>query len=310
MIKNSLTQSIVAILTLLSATGLLHAGSIAIPNSSFESPVAVFVSTDIDSWQKSPKPDWYDESDGFLWRQLTGLFKNTPSDRDDHIENCDGSQAMWLFAVPGVGLFQESVLTGSSDPPLSERLNATFTVGRSYHLTAGVIGMGGGMSNGATLELSLYYRDASSNRVTVAATSVTNSPTQFSNRTRLVEFRVEVPSVKTNDSWANQPLGIGLLSTVGFELQGGYWDLDNLHLTETRSPILHAASSSEDPFSLILESEPGLRCEILTAMDITTPLSEWVRLLDLINTTGRVAIPISKLDSSARFYRVRELTLE
>src|SRR5262245_39645715 len=83
------------------------AGAINIPNNSFESPATSFVSININAWQKSPKPDWYQESGGFLWTQLTGIFKNTPATSADHIDNCDGNQALWLFAVPEVGLFQD-----------------------------------------------------------------------------------------------------------------------------------------------------------------------------------------------------------
>src|SRR5439155_12475624 len=85
----------------------LRAGSISVPNNSFESPVTVFVDTHIDSWQKSAKPPWYDESGGYLWDQLTGTFKNTPTNSSDHIDNCDGNQAAWMFAVPEVAIFQD-----------------------------------------------------------------------------------------------------------------------------------------------------------------------------------------------------------
>src|SRR5438552_17921241 len=85
----------------------LRGASISIPNSSFESPVTMFVDTHIDSWQKSAKPPCYDESGGYLWDQLTGTFKNTPPTIADHIDNCDGNQAAWMFAVPEVAIFQD-----------------------------------------------------------------------------------------------------------------------------------------------------------------------------------------------------------
>ena len=44
---------------------------------------------------------------GFLVEQLTGLFRNPIPTNPSHIDNCDGDQALWLFAVPEVGLFQE-----------------------------------------------------------------------------------------------------------------------------------------------------------------------------------------------------------
>ena len=40
------------------------------------------------------------------------------------------------------------------------------------------------------------------------------------------------------DPWAGRHIGVRLLSTVGFDLMGGYWDLDNIRLTATGGPAL------------------------------------------------------------------------
>src|SRR5262245_50961431 len=72
--------------------GSVPAEVIPIPNGSFEAPATTFVDLNIQAWQKSPKPDWYVEGGGFLWIQLSGVFKNTPEGRADHIDNCDGEQ--------------------------------------------------------------------------------------------------------------------------------------------------------------------------------------------------------------------------
>ena len=100
------------------------ASSIYLPNASFEEPGTVFVDTNIVDWQKSPKPVWYDESANGPWDQLTGVFLNTPVTNSDHLVNCDGVQAAFLFALPGVALFQE---TSSSQ--------SRFQAGRKYDLT-------------------------------------------------------------------------------------------------------------------------------------------------------------------------------
>src|SRR2546423_15691175 len=98
-----------AIAGLMVAVGLatVRAASIVVPNGSFESPSTTFVDTHIDSWQEAPKPDWYAEGGGFTWDQLTGVFMNTSVTSADHIDNCDGNQALWMFAVPEVGVFQD-----------------------------------------------------------------------------------------------------------------------------------------------------------------------------------------------------------
>src|SRR5580765_1095809 len=105
--SNGLICVLGGVAALAASTSPLRAGSITVPNGSFESPATSFVSINIDSWQKNPKPDWYVESGGFLWSQLTGIFKNTSAGSSDHLDNCDGNQALWLFAVPEVALFQD-----------------------------------------------------------------------------------------------------------------------------------------------------------------------------------------------------------
>jgi hypothetical protein len=135
--------------------GAAIAAPVAVPNSSFELPSTGFVNINIDNWQKNPKPDWYVESGGYLWSQLTGIFRNTSPGTDDHIVNITGNQAIWLFAVPGVELFQDYESTDWNHPSPMHAFDAVYEVGRSYQLSVGVIGGGGGMLDGATLEISL-----------------------------------------------------------------------------------------------------------------------------------------------------------
>jgi len=288
-------------------TGELRAGPISVPNASFESPVTVFAAPAVNSWQKTPKPDWYDESGGFYWDDLTGQFKNTSPASSDHIDNCDGNQALWLFAVPEVGLFQDYDSMDWNDPSPSHDFNATFEVGRSYHLTVGIIGTGGGMLEGVTLELSLYYRDAASNRVAVATTSVTNTPAIFSNNTHFIDFQVHLPAVKTDDAWAGQHIGVQLLSTVASNLAGGYWDVDNVRLTAVVEPVLLAPVRTNGQFSFTLQSEPGVQFEILATTDVTLPLSNWATLGTVTNITGAVPFTDTAAGFNQRFYRVRQL---
>ena len=84
------------------------------------------------------------------------------------IDNCDGTQAAFLFAFPDVAIFQDyDSIYGTNTTP-SHAFNATFNVGSAYSLTVGVIGGVYGsppLFEGATLQLSLYYRDAASNMV-------------------------------------------------------------------------------------------------------------------------------------------------
>src|ERR1051326_3212204 len=279
---------------------LARAGAITIPNNSFESPATPFVSINIDFWQKSPKPDSYQESGGYLWTQLTGIFKNTPTNSSDHIDNCDGNQALWVFAVPEVALFQDYDSIDWHNQPPNHQFNATFTPGKSYHLTVGVIGSGGGMAQGATLELSLYYRDAASNHLIVAATTLTNDPSVFSNNTHLVDCRVDSATVKSTDAWAGQHIGIQFKSTVTTNLQGGYWDLDNARLIE--GPALVNLVSANGQFTFTLCGQPAATFQILSTTNVSLPISNWLSAGFVTNITGSTVIT-NVIASTPTFFR-------
>jgi hypothetical protein len=265
------------------------------------------VNINLDSWQKTSKPVDYNENGGFLWTQLTGTFKNTSPGSPDHVDNCDGDQLSWLFAVPEVGFFQDydSVDWNHSSP--THEFNQTFQPGAAYVLTIGVIGMGGGMKEGATLELSLYYRDNASNQVIVAATTVTNTSANFASTTHLVDFTVKTAIVQPGDPWANQHLGIRLLSTVSPDLQGGYWDLDNVRLSSATSVVLTGAQRTGNNFNFTIRSEPGLRFEILAAANPSAPVSQWLSIGTVTNAAGAVTFTDTNAMATARFYRARQL---
>jgi hypothetical protein len=304
---NRLFSAFVAMCALLTAKDRLSAAVINVPNASFEGPVAFFPTPSINSWQKTPKPAWYDEGGGgFLWSQLTGTFKNPPpTSTNNHIVNCHGLQAIWLFAVPEVCLFQDYDSMDYNDPAPTHEFDATFEPGKSYHLTVGVIGTGGGMTNGVTLELSLYYRDANSNRIAVAVTSLTNTPSVFSNNTQLVDCHVNVPTVKTSDAWAGKKIGIQFRSTVTPELQGGYWDLDNVRLVA--GPELQQATFTNGQFQAALLGETGARFEILTSTNNASFLTNWISLGIVTNQTRTVQFVDTQTGVPQRFYQARQL---
>lgn len=281
------------------------AGMLNVPNASFESPSAPFPSPNIESWQKTPKPDWYDESGPFLWVQLTGLFRNQPPDQPDYIDNCDGNQAMWLFAVPEVGLFQDYDSMDWNDLTPSRAFNATFQPGHAYQLKVGIIGTGGNMLQGVTMALSLYYRDAASNRVAVATTIVTNTVAVFSNNTHFVDCEVNVSAVKPDDAWAGKHLGIQFLSTVSSNMQGGYWDLDNVRLREFAPPTLTPLARDQNGFHFTLQSEPGLRFEIQASTNLLLPVTSWTSLGTITNAGGEAVFTDSDPSFTTRFYQAR-----
>jgi hypothetical protein len=295
------------LLLLLISSGALEAGPITVPNASFESPATPFVSLIFDSWQRTPQPVWWDENASGPWTNLTGIFKNTAPGSVDHIDNCDGNQAAWLFANPDTGFFQDYDSMAWNDPAPTHAFDAKFEAGKFYRLTVGVIGGGYSMLPETPLEASFYYRDAASNKVVVAATTITYSSAYFSNRTQLVNFTVTTPVVRLDDPWAGLNIGIQFLSVVTPELAGGYWDLDNVRLTSLLAPALLNPVHSSGQFRCILQSEPGFVIEMLASTNLALPDSNWISLATLSNVTGSIPFIDTSANFDQRFYRARQL---
>lgn len=299
------------LLLLVARSGVLQAAPVSVPNASFESPAIFFsVSTVFDSWQRTPEPVWWDENASGPWTNLTGIFKNPAPANSDHIDNCDGNQAAWLFANPGVGLFQDYDSMDWNDPVPTHAFDVKFEAGKSYRLLVGlIVGTGAGlpMQEGVTVDLSLYYRDAQSNRIPVATTVVANSSSVFSNGNHFLDFEVNVPTVTGDDDWAGKNIGIQLLSTVHPDMAGGYWDVDNVRLYSIRAPTLSGSVYTNGQFRFVLEGEPGYACEILASTNVTLPPSNWTSLGVLTNVSGTVPFVDTNANFDQRFYRARQL---
>jgi len=308
---DSFVQILGRAILLLVMAGSVQAGPFTVPNGSFESPATFFVTLNLDGWQRTPEPTWWDTNTSGGWDTLVGFFKNTPSGNFDHIDNCHSNQAMWLFVQPEAGLFQDYDSLDWNDTTPTHAFNARFEVGRSYRMTVGLLvggmGSGGGIQPGATVDFSLYYRDAASNRVTVATTTITNSSLVFSNSTHLLDFSVDVPTVRAGDAWAGQHIGILLLSTVATNLVGGYWDLDNVRLTSTLTPTLLNPVRTNSQFQFTVQSEPGMILEILAATNASLPTLNWTSLGTLTNTTGTIPFIDTSVSFDQRFYQVRQV---
>lgn len=282
----------------------VHAETVAIPNPSFELPTTGYVNINLDYWQKMPKPEWYeeDEEGGFLWNQLVGVFKNTGPGNPDRITNCHGDQAIWLFAVPEVGLFQDykSVDWNDGNVP-THAFNQKFEIGKSYKLTTGVIGGGGGMAEGVSMDIRLYYLNDLDEKVTVASTTVVNTLAKFPTNTQFVDFTVQVPVVKPGDAWARRQIGIQFISNATFENEGGYWDLDNVRLTsEIEPPFQLGVSKDGTDIQISWPSVAGYNYQLQTSDSLSfdppheTPVSG----------NGSVMTRTLPLTGAKRFYRV------
>ena len=277
---------------------------LGVPNASFESPESTFATNRMASWEKNPQPVWYDELlFGGPWDLASGIFSNAPNQSGVIIDNMDGEQAAFLFVLPEVGFFQDYNSMDWEDTAPTHEFNVTFQPGRAYQLTAGLIGGGGNMREGASIALALYYRDASSNKVFVAMTNVVYSAALFPTNTHFVDFSIATPLVKASDAHANQHIGIAIFSSIPFDntLFGGYWDIENVRLQEIDQPRLHTQRMGE----VIIESSPGLKFDILASSNLSTPLENWTVIGHVENVTGTVTFQDPSTNKDRRFYTAR-----
>jgi len=282
--------------------------SIYVPNFSFESQPTAFADPHVDFWQKPPAPANFDTNVFGAWENLAGVFQNSPSGDAGHIANADGNQLAYLFAYPQMALFQDFNSTDWSNAAPTHSFNALYKPGRSYTLTVGITSSSvQPLTPGSTLQLSLYYRDGSNNMVTLATTIVTYDTNVFSNLTNLIDFAATVPEVKPTDPWVGNNIGIQFQSTVAPNLIGGVWDLDNVRVTELVATTLKNPTMANGQFRFNLQSEPGLRFEILTGTNGTQPTISWTSIGIITNTTGSISFTDPAPIASQRFYRAHLL---
>ena len=111
----------------------------------------------------------------------------------------------------------------------------------------------------------------------------------------------------TDRSVGGTNIGIEIASTVSSNLMGGYWDLDNVRLTETVAPALNSPGMTNGQFSLTLLSEPELQFELLAGTNITQSVSNWTGLGVITNLTGTAVFNDPATGLARRFYRAHQL---
>jgi hypothetical protein len=277
---------------------------IPVPNFSFESPHTEFALPQVDSWQRSPKPAWFTETPEQQWIFLTGVFQNTAATNSDHIPNIEGDQALFLFAQPEVAIFQDFNSVGGTNSAANQEFDAQYIAGRAYQLSAAVVGGGGNMEENVTLRLSLYYKDAASNMVTVASTTITNTPANFPNLTNLVDFHVMTPQVATNDTFAGKNIGIMIGSMANFENAGGYWDIDNIRLTEVATPAPEIAAARTG--SMLQISWPAFTGKFYQ-LQVSDDLVDWTDVGAVVTGVGRTELVELSANGAAQFVQVEEV---
>jgi hypothetical protein len=284
--------------------------TIVVPNGSFETPVTTNVDIRIDSWADNPQSPFFNPSQfgGSPWTTLMGRFMNTAPGSFDHIDNIDGTQAAYIFTFPGAGFFQDFDSTDWANTNSTHAFNVKLDPGKTYTLTAGFTSSGNEpLTNGASIQMALYFGDGPSNQTVIAANNVFFDTKVFTNLDHLLDFQVTIPEVKASDPWAGKNVGIEFISTT-FDpnLITGVWDLDNVRLTEKVATALAAPALTNGLVNLTLNSEPGLAFEILAATNLTSPPSGWTSLATLTNLTGSFSFG-DEITNQHRFYKAQQL---
>ncbi|MCL5280637.1 MAG: hypothetical protein M1376_12110 [Planctomycetes bacterium] len=186
--------------------------SLPVANASFEAPVV-----DPNGFGAWPVADgWLEVDLDTAASSNTGVFLNTPADSPDRMVNAEGKQLAFLGSQRGNALEQD--------------LGSSYRVGCDYRLTVGV-GISArfppSMASPAdTLELVLYYLDGNEPKDIVHQTVEPNGLSS----TQLQDFTAVLPTVRAEDAWAGKTIGVALRAAGN---PGGFWDLDNVRLTES-----------------------------------------------------------------------------
>jgi hypothetical protein len=286
--------------------------AVYVPNYSFESPVVPesfpYATNELGEWEETPQPEDYNPTNNFdtPWSFLVGTFYNAPFP-GSYISNLVGVQAAFLSAYPALGIYQDfNSIAGTNTVP-DHSLDATYQAGRAYTLTVGLTGSTDEpLTEGSTIQLSLYYRNGAGNMVTVAATTVTYSTNVFTNLALLTDCQVKIPGVRATDPWAGQNIGIQLLCTPSLAVAGGYWDADNVRLVDTAALNVVNPTVTNGQLQFTLKSEPGASFQILGTTNLSLPVADWRRLGTVPNPTGNLSFTSPPSGSGQEFYTARQ----
>ena len=237
-----------------------------------------------------------------------GRFANTDPGSLDHLDNLDGTQAAYIFTFPGAGLFQDFDSTDWTNTVPKHALNVRLEAGRSYTLTAAFTSSSNQpLTNGASIQMALYYGDGPTNLTVLTANNVVFDTKVFTNLDHFVDFQATIPEVKATDPWVGKNIGIEFISTT-FDpnLITGVWDLDNVRLTERVATVLHGPAVTNGQVSFTLQSEPGLAFELLASTNLASASSGWTSVSTTTNFTGTFLFTNSPTNQQL-FYRVRQL---
>ena len=124
------------------------------------------------------------------------------------------------------------------------------------------------MPEGATILLTLHYRDAASNIVAIASTPIVHSLDLFPVTTHLVDFTTAIPTVKASDAWAGKYIGVSITSIGPPEKPGGYWDVDNIRVGTGIPEFSVVGAISGSNLRLSWPSAAGYQYQVRSSTDL------------------------------------------
>lgn len=218
----------VCTIVVLASCSLAVADTITVPNASFESPGVsgspYYAALPINAEPATGDWGWSGNFAGVVYNN--GNYTST-------LTNADGYQ---------FGALDYSATLGSS---LSQDLNATYQMGKSYKLTVGIANRSDIPGNsGDQMDIRMFWRSLDGSAYGVLGTT-TATKSELST-TLLKDYSVVVPTIQNGDAAVGNIIGIWLQTTTASA--SGSWSLDNVRLEMTSVP---------EPASLVL---------ILTAM--------------------------------------------
>jgi hypothetical protein len=212
----NLIASVGGVVVALLSTVALQAGTIAVPDYSFENPdvsADPYYATFPNISLTTPSNDVW-AGPGYS----SGVVLNGKHSRA--YTNLVGSQCGWMDTTAG------------AHPVFMDLTAATFEVGKAYKLTIGVGGMADGWASDK-LDVALYARPDGSNLVTAASTIATYGELSI---TQTMDYVVNVPVVQSTDAWAGKSIGILLNNQGGNHGTAACWNFDNVRLESSAVP--------------------------------------------------------------------------
>ncbi len=197
---------LLVVIVLLFVVAAVQADAIPVANHSFEDPVVA----PVEPYAYPVVSDWIELDNDTISSANTGVFLNVTG-----ISNTDANQLAFLGGELGNALLQD--------------LAATYQVGKSYKMTVGIcVSAQYPPFDPNGVQLAFTYKQPNDPNVLDIVSVTTQPPSSFTS-VMLEDNSIYLPTVQSENPWADKTIGVAIRATGPI---GGYWDLDNVRVTE------------------------------------------------------------------------------